>query len=389
MVKLKVKPEDFVVEEVIDVTHEKDDALVFTLEKTNWDTIRAIKVIARQLRVSEKRFGYAGLKDRRAVTRQKVSVSGVEKENIERMRIPRIRVYGIEKGDRIRLGDHRGNAFDILVRDAQLQGEGVKTFPNFFGVQRFGEVRPITHEVGRALVKGVTEEAAFIFLAKPFPGERGYEARKALWETRDYNQAKKEFPLHLTYERAMLERIHLGAKEAFRALPLRLNTLFIHAYQAFLFNRILKKRCESVPLECVEEKDVVISAMEGKKVFTLAGAHNIERIRAEGLCAAGPVVGYKTVVRGHMKKLCDAVLEEEGIKREDFRLKDFPVLSSRGTYREIVGKAADFSYENEDEGVRVKFFLPKGQYATVFLEELFKEPVRYSHRRGKAASREG
>ena len=57
---------------------------------------------------------------------------------------------------------------------------------------------------------------------------------------------------------------------------------------------------------------------------------------------------------------------------EDFLIKEFPSLSSRGTYREILGKAADIEYAYEEEGVRIKFYLPKGQYATVFLEELFK-----------------
>ena len=170
----------------------------------------------------------------------------------------------------------------------------------------------------------------------------------------------------------MLENICSGYKEAFKALPQRLNMLFIHAYQAYLFNMIVEQRCKTVPASTVEPGDIIINWINGKKVFTVAGLHNMDTIIKEGLCSAAPIVGYKTVVKGRMKTITESVLKEEGIKRENFRIKEFPHLSSRGTYREILGKASDFSYKVEKEGVRLEFFLPKGQYATVFLEELFK-----------------
>jgi tRNA pseudouridine13 synthase len=374
--RIKVRAEDFRVEERIKVGHTKDDCIVFTLEKTNWDTIGVIKVMARKLHISQKRIGYAGLKDKRAVTKQKVSISGVEKEKVEALKISRVSISDIEKGDCIRLGDHLGNNFDILVRDSTVTDDDIerikKGFPNYFGQQRFGDVRPITHEVGKQLINQDFEEAALIFLAKPFPEEKYYDVRKELWETGNYEKAKKVYPVTLKYERALLDHIHLGAKEAFKALPVRLNTLFIHAYQAYLFNEIVKERCRYVSVTEVEEGDVVINWIEGKKVITLAGKHNKERIVKEGLCAAAPIVGYKTQVKGRMKEITESLLEKEGIKKEDFLIKEFPSLSSRGTYREILGKAADIQYTCEEEGVRIKFNLPKGQYATVFLEELFK-----------------
>ncbi len=374
--RIKVRAEDFRVEESIKVGHTKDDCIVFSLEKINWDTIGVIKVMARKLHISQKRIGYAGLKDKRAVTKQKVSISGVDKEKVETLTISRVCISDIEKGDCIRLGDHLGNNFDILVRDSMVGDDDIerikKGFPNYFGQQRFGDVRPITHEVGKQLINQDFEEAALTFLAKPFPEEKYYDVRKELWESGDYEKAKKVFPVTLKYERALLDRIHLGAKEAFKALPLRLNTLFIHAYQAYLFNEIVRERCRHVPVTEVEEGDVIINWINGKKVTTLAGKHNKERIVREGLCAAAPIVGYKTQVRGRMKEITESLLEKEGIKMEDFLIKEFPSLSSRGTYREILGKAADIEYSYEEEGVRIKFYLPKGQYATVFLGELFK-----------------
>jgi tRNA(Glu) U13 pseudouridine synthase TruD len=72
-----------------------------------------------------------------------------------------------------------------------------------------------------------------------------------------------------------------------------------------------------------------------------------------------------------MKCIVDAVLEEEGIVRKDFNLEQLPMLSSRGTYREIVVKPSEFSFEQTGEGVYVRFSLSRGQYATVLLEHLF------------------
>ncbi len=385
--RIKERAEDFIVEEILTVKHEKNSCIVFTLEKIDWETIAVVKVLARKLRISQKRVGYAGLKDRRAVTRQKISVSGISKEQLEELTIPRVKISDIERGDPIKLGDHQGNKFNILVKDAVASIERIEKvkqgFPNYFGKQRFGDLRPITHEVGRELIKGNLEEAALIFLAKPFPEEKHYSVRKELWETRNFERAKEEYPKTLVYERAVLDRIHLGAREGFKALPLRLNTLFIHAYQAYLFNMILERRCREVPVAEVEEGDIIINWMNGKKVVTFAGKHNIDRVSREGLCAAAPIVGYKTVVRGRMKDITEAVLEEEEIKKEDFHVKEFPVLSSRGTYREILARVSDFSCRTEEEGVRLKFFLPKGQYATIFLEEIFGEEMDYGHRSWK------
>ena len=362
-------------EELLSVGHTRDDHIVFTLEKTNWDTITAIKAVARALGISQKRVGYAGLKDRRALTRQKVSVRDVERARVEGLNLPRLHILDVERGDRIRLGDHRGNRFEILVRNAAVAPETIKEishgFPNYFGVQRFGEIRPITHLVGRELVRQNFDEAVLIFLAKPFLRDPHYGVRRDLWVTRDFKEARKEYPLSLKYERAMLEQINKGPLEAMKALPLRLATLFIHAYQAHLFNEIVRRRCEAVPLKEVEEGDIIVSYLDNRRVYTLAGAHNMDKIKRDGLCAAAPIVGYKTQVRGRMKSITAAVLEEEGISREDFKLKQLKVLSSRGTYREIMATPSDLSYENVKEGVWLRFSLLRGQYATVLLDHLF------------------
>jgi len=74
------------------------------------------------------------------------------------------------------------------------------------------------------------------------------------------------------------------------------------------------------------------------------------------------------------------VLEEEGVDQEDFRLQDFPELRSEGNYRRAFADFRNFEVLEIDEDdlnmtknrMRVKFDLPKGSYATVFLREIMK-----------------
>ena len=107
-------------------------------------TPQAQAVLARCFGVAAMDVGYAGLKDRRAVTRQWFSV-----------RAPRL-ADGVPDDARIvletrtrharklRPGDHRGNRFEIVVRNVSGEWEeslGVvkrSGFPNYFGEQRFG-----------------------------------------------------------------------------------------------------------------------------------------------------------------------------------------------------------------------------------------------------------
>ena len=81
--------------------------------------------------------------------------------------------------------------------------------PNFFGIQRFGAVRPVTHLVGKALVEGDFEKAALMYIAEPFPMSRRKQKRLSQFvkETRDFKEGLKTYPLRLGHERAMMNHL--------------------------------------------------------------------------------------------------------------------------------------------------------------------------------------
>lgn len=205
---IKERPEDFVVVEKSIVAHEKDDCIIIDVEKRDWDTTLLVRELARRCGVSHKSVGYAGLKDKRAVTRQKMSVYGVDEETVTRVRIPGASIAVVGRGDRIEVGDLGGNTFDIVVRgiemdtcalaellDASVQRlETDGGFVNYFGYQRFGLSRPVTADVGKALVRKDYEDAVRTYIGAAYPADPYREVRSAFLEGMGFKEAYNAFP---------------------------------------------------------------------------------------------------------------------------------------------------------------------------------------------------
>ncbi|MFH0904760.1 MAG: tRNA pseudouridine(13) synthase TruD, partial [Methanobacteriota archaeon] len=240
--------EDFVVEELtnrVEIINGK--YLIVELSKRNWDTHHLVRELSRILRVSQDRFGWAGTKDRRAFTKQKISIWDMSEEELSRVRLKDVELTPVGRSNKkISLGDLWGNRFKITIRDIALSKDEApgrmkaiteeleNGAPDFFGVQRFGENRPVTHIVGEAIVRGDLKDAALTYIARPFPDETEeiQKARKYVQDTGDFKAGLKMYPLRLQFERAMMNHLiahpddHAGA---FRALSPNLKKMFLHA----------------------------------------------------------------------------------------------------------------------------------------------------------------
>jgi tRNA pseudouridine13 synthase len=358
--RLKEQPSDFIVKEITpdgmvldfdeDVVGDTipGDYTHFTLVKENWDTMRALKELAKRTGVSRSRFSFAGTKDRRAVTAQRVSAYKVPAERLAAADIRGVRLKDYSFSDEnLGLGSLWGNRFQVTVRDIPedaadrieaISSEIETGFPNYYGLQRFGEVRPVTHEVGLRLLRGDFEGAVMAYLTKSFEGEdeavRGLRDRLA--ETYDFQAALNEYPTYLGYEKALLNHLvqHGGDYVgALRTLPRNLGRMFIHAYQSYVFNRALS--------ECIRR---------GLSSETL------------------PLVGLEVAPDDISAK----ILGEDGMETGDFRVDGMRELSSRGEYRNCYQAAEDFSYSVSEGDAVFEFSLSKGSYATVLLREFMK-----------------
>lgn len=354
------------------------DQLIVTLEKFNMDLNFAVTKVARWMGVSRKRIGYAGIKDKRAITAQRVSIW---KADVEKLRNYKSRYIDLRDGywanDRINIGDLKGNRFRVVVRNIELGDEEIKDrvgkvieeikekgIANYFGEQRFGGARGMTHLVGREFVRGNVEDAVMLYLTATYPREEQdvKEARVNLSKSRDFSAAVREFPKKYRYERAMIHHLCRHPKDfagAFRRLPKSMCYLFTHAYQSWLFNRIIDERIE---------QGIGIEAVEGD-------------LPDDKGFATGPLFGFEgEIASGKVGEIEKKVLEEEGLELGDFKIKEMPELSSKGTRRKIKvipEKLRLISVEEDEfnEGkvcAAIEFELSKGSYATVVLREFMK-----------------
>ncbi|MDM7911675.1 MAG: tRNA pseudouridine(13) synthase TruD [Methanotrichaceae archaeon] len=397
---LRSSSEDFVVDEVYEnLSYEGGRYLVLEVEKKDWDTHHLIREMSRQLRISQKRFGWAGTKDKRAVTSQRISIMNLNESELQRITLPDLKIKVLGRTNRsVGLGDLLGNKFRIKIREPNCNidpKEGMakitreiqehKGVPNYFGVQRFGEARPVTHRVGEALVRGKIEEAVLTYLAMPFPGEleSTREARRKLWENRDVAEALKSFPDYLHYEVAMLNYLvsHPGDYAgSFGVLSQNLRRLFVHAYQSYLFNKILSRRLAAgLSLNRAVDGDVVCFVRNdlpdtGKlQAVTDENLDAVNRLVERGRAYVTlPLIGFEsTLAKGAEGEIERSVLREEGVSPEDFRIPANPDLGSRGARRAALLKVSP-QVRVEEGFVELEFFLPAGSYATVVLREYMK-----------------
>jgi len=391
-------PEDFLVEEItaegeileLDKTFERageeGDFTYFVLQKRNWNTLQALKAIGRKLRCGLKRFGYAGMKDRNAVTTQLASAYKIEPLALRNMHIKDIKINAAWKAkEKLRIGDLTGNRFTISVREvAPDAGERVRGIheslkglvPNYFGEQRFGNIRKNTHLVGKAILSGNFKEAVMGYLTYTEESERadGKEARKQLAADGDFRRALEYFPPYLMYERTLLDYLSSCPNDyvnAMRKLPRGLSLMFVHAYQSYMFNKALSRRIAErgvslMPGDVVCERDAFGFPDVSKVEKTENIAEADERLARGELFPLLEIVGYESSSIGTYEA---AVMEEEGIKKENFLIHSFPEISSKGSRRCMFIPLKDFRFEHAEGMGKFTFSLQGGAYATSAMRE--------------------
>ncbi len=408
--RLKRYPEDFIVEEELDYDRFLGDGdyILAKVWSRNWETNRLIRQFSRALGISRERIKFSGTKDKRAVTTQWISFD-VEPERLNKIHIKDVEICEIKKAIRLlHLGAHTRNRFKIIIRDmdkgideskkrADVIGEEIKEiggFPNWFGVQRFGTIRPITHEVGRALIEGDFKKAFYIYVANPMDKENEIcrEARQFLEDTNDYREALKHYPNRLTFEKTALQALVENPGDyqaALSALPNNLLKMFIHAHQSYIFNKILSMRMErGLPLKDVVEGDMVLPSgkhgLPNTDTPVEISSRNLEKsskmVREGKGYVSAPLFGLDSEFSGgEQGEIERKVLKEEGFKRRDFTVPSMRFLSSKGTRRPILASVDDLKWGDEAGGLMLSFSLYKGCYATCLLREFMKLPSSKAH----------
>lgn len=400
--KIREKYEDFYVEEIPESTPSGTgpNTWIF-IEKIGRNTLDVVLDIAREYKISRKRMGFAGMKDKKAITRQWICVSNMEPENLQDIeeKFYNVKVLEITRNEKkLRIGQLVGNKFKILIRNNEDPEKDVSTakevlseltrtgVPNYYGYQRFGKKRPNTHVVGKFLIRNDVKGAVDSYIGNPYPEEQPHiqNARK-IYDEGEYEEAYQSMPAGMRYEKMMLRELmkeHRKKQElddtsymkALRSLPKPLSRMFVHAYQSYLFNRAISERAK-LGIDKYVEGDIIIDNEEHLiHEFTPEDIKKqIEDFQAH---ATAPLYGSKVpLAGGEVGEMESQILLEEDVKLEDFTVPKMPKLGSHGLRRAIRFKVWDITAEHTDEGILLGFSIPKGCYATAVLREVMKKEV--------------
>ncbi|XP_049848089.1 uncharacterized protein LOC126311183 [Schistocerca gregaria] len=280
----------------------------FVVCKENMDTMEMVHLVARTLGLQPKKVQFAGTKDKRGVTVQRVSVPWVDADRVARLsRLRNIIVGNVEDSNvAIKLGDLTGNKFQVMLRevgvdrveaahgDDSSQAESrslslelcqsvldacdfVKKFGfiNYFGCQRFGTHVVRTHWVGRLCLLGKWREVIECILA---PEERDSSAIREAMKSYDSSAGAKAalslLPKKMSIERAILRSLaqHPGDYlRAFQSLVRSMRMMYVHAYQSYIWNEAASKRVDAYGISEVVVGDLVVENPE-----TLGGPNSAD-----------------------------------------------------------------------------------------------------------------
>lgn len=335
---VRVNPEDFQVEEIPAYAPSGTGTHLFLwVEKRDRTTREAVQTIARALNVGERDIGYAGLKDRHALTRQFLSVpmeKGIDSRLHVLDHLPEGSGVKVLKkslhGNKLKTGHLKGNRFNIRIRDvcpdalrraqdivSHLAAHGL---PNAYGAQRFGR-DGMNALNGRALVLG----------------QSGPQTAR-LWKDR------------------FLKR------------------LCVSAYQSLLFNRVLARRMSDGLFESAVDGDLMKKTDTGGLFTSHDVAEDTRRMAEFQISPTGPVFGHRMMrPEGEAWARESAILEEEGISLESFAHLKGDAEGSRRPLRVAVSPKVGF--DEASRSLTLEFSLPKGSFATVLLREVMKDDV--------------
>ncbi|HLC50666.1 MAG TPA: tRNA pseudouridine(13) synthase TruD [Candidatus Nanoarchaeia archaeon] len=327
MYKIKQLPEDFIVNEISSIKAENGFYSYYSMKKRNFTTVGALEFLSRKLGIPLKNFGFAGNKDKNAVTEQKISIFKGGK-NLENEKFNGIGLKYLGSGKNpISLGDLEGNNFIITIRNLdeseikKIKGfENKKiTVPNIFGQQRFSRNNS---DVGKSIIKKDFKKAVGLIMEN----KGDVEAEMKMFLESNKNN-------------------YVGA---LKLIPLKTRKLFVHAYQSFLFNKIT-------------DEFIKLNPKADAKLPVIGFDFEIEKIKDKKL-----------------KKIIENIVENEKITTRDFIISQMPELTSEGTERDLfftikylkIIEAADDGLNTGMKKIKIEFALPKSCYATVALDFL-------------------
>ena len=218
-----------------------------------------------------------------------------------------------------------------------------------------------------------------------FPGEAGpvKEIRSAFFASHDPEPALHTLPVQMNYERAMLHHLYVHPGDyagALHELPPKLLSMFVSAFQSYLFNRALSQRYDDgFNLTEAQPGDRLLFANGRTDTTTISNLVAVSLHMKRGRCGIALFMPGKDPFTAQTsgEKATEALLAEFRVTPQDFaRASSFVHTKFEGAWRLIALKTAIES-SIEGSSLRLKFDLPPGHYATTVCREFMKaDPVQ-------------
>ncbi|NXM22491.1 PUS7L protein, partial [Ploceus nigricollis] len=401
---------------------EKQDVYTaFTLQKENLETLEAIGLLAAELDVLPSDFSYTGIKDKKAITLQPMVVKKVTPERLKeignKMEKKGMKIYNIRPAyQHLRLGQLKGNHFDIVVRDLQQHShdssadlkdriseavESVETkgFVNYYGPQRFGQGQIVqTDQIGLALLNEKMVKAVKLFFTPEDTDDPVNNAKRYFLQTEDAKGTLVMLPEFKVREKMLLRALnrygvnHEGCTKGWLNIPHSLRIFYVHAYCSKIWNEAASYRLKTYGSKVVEgdlvfleENDESISLNDKVHVVTASEeSANKYSIYQVVLPMVGHSVKYPSNKVGQWY--------HERLSKDELELCKFRVsplqLNIPGCYRLILKNVQNLSYflESSEKEIKIEddhlndlkvslhisFDLDPSCYATVCLREIMK-----------------
>lgn len=394
---IKQRPEDFLVDEMpLYQPSGSGEHIYLFIEKRNLSTLDVVHILSRHFGVGREAIGFAGMKDRNAITRQVFSVHtpGKVPEDFPQLVHERLNVQWADlHNNKLRLGHLAGNRFSIRVRDVGI-GEVrnakraldvllERGVPNRFGTQRFGRAMN-NHRIGLAMVRGDFEGAVRELLAPEGELSEPHARARELFLAGQHADALAALPRTAHPERNVLRAMsrRANARGAILGLDRTAKRFFLSALQSALFNHVLEARLDAGCFDTFLEGDVAMKH-ENRACFdvdsgVMEATDTPQRLRAFEVSPTGPMwSGSMRRARGRAGDFDDAALASAGLTVEQLAAFDEQAPGMvEGARRPLRVPVTDADLEAglDEHGtyIRVAFDLPRGAFATVVLDEIMK-----------------
>ncbi len=380
--KLKVRPEDFVVKELIDLPlTKKGQYTILRLHKRYWNTLDVIDFVARKLSISKKSFSRAGLKDRYSLSTQYLSFWGKFSEPIREKNFTLIPIGRAHA--RITARNIIGNSFSITLRslhEDEIRSilknyDEVKKYglPNYFDEQRFGSARHRKGFFAKELMLRHYSGALKLVLCHPYKEDNKDERRFKNLCREHWGEWKKCFAVAPRRYRKIIHSLVENPKNfkaAIKTIDKELLNLYLLAYQSHIFNRTVYALVEKYGADNVD-----IPYSVGRFLFyrELEAAHILQKLEI-------PMLNETVILCNTIGDIMAAILDKEGIQLKDFalrnmrfrgvRFKSFPRSPILFPSHFFVGQSHEDELYPGFKKMKIACTLPPGSYATLLIKRL-------------------